>query len=166
MPNFVVDIAVDAVIEALGAFIAPFVPGAKIVRGQGNRVPPPHDSFVLLTEILQVDLETPLTAETADTVSITGPKRIDIQVDFYGPLSGDQCAAVKGVFRTSYAVAQFPTGIAPLYCSDGHQAPLITGEQQYESRWTLTASLQYNPSVVIPIQSANKLVVNILEAIL
>jgi hypothetical protein len=51
-----------------------------------------------------------------------------------------------------------------LYCSDGHQMPLTTGEQQYETRWTLTASLQYNPTVSIPQQSANTLAVNIMEA--
>lgn len=166
MPQYVVSIAVDAVIDALGAFLQPFCPGATIVRAQVNRVAPPESPFVELTEILQVDLETPAGANDKPNsqITVTSPKRIDIQVDFYGPLSGDQCAAVKGIFRTSYATAQFPAGIAPLYCSDGNQAPLITGEEQYETRWTLTASLQYNPTVSIPQQSANKLAVNIMEA--
>lgn len=167
--TYVASIAIDAVITALGAFIQPFVGAAQIVRGQGNRVPPPLDSFVKLTEILQVDLETPtitfdgIPHEVPGQVNILGPKRIDIQVDFYGPSSGDQCAAFKGVYRTFYATSQFPDGIAPLYCSDGRQAPLINSEQQYESRWTITASLQYNPTVSITQQSATKLAVNILE---
>jgi hypothetical protein len=166
MPNYVVDIAVDAVIGALGAFLQPFVGSAPIVRGQTNRTSMPKSGFVELTEILQVDLETPTTIDAAASASITGPKRIDIQVDFYGPAAGDQCTAVKTVYRSAYAVAQFTTpGIAPLYCSDGHQAPLVNAEQQYEGRWTLTASLQYNPTVVIPSQSAISLAVNILEDI-
>lgn len=157
-------IIVDAVISALGSFLQPFVGTSPIVRGQTNRVPMPTDGFVKLTEILQVDLETPIVSNPANAqVSITGPKRIDIQVDFYGPSAGDQCAAVKGVFRTSYCVAQFPAGIAPLYCSDAHQAPLITGEEQYLARWTITASLQYNPIVYISQQSATALSINILE---
>lgn len=162
---YVVSIAVDAVIAALGAFIQPFVGSAQIVRAQTNRVPMPPDPFVELTEILQLDIETPIatTSFANSQVSILGPKRIDIQVDFYGPSAGDQCAAVKGVYRTEYAVAQFPDGIAPLYCSDGHQGPLISGEQQYESRWTLTASLQYNPLVYVPAQFAIAASVAILE---
>jgi hypothetical protein len=123
----------------------------------------PRSGFVELTEILQVDLETPNTVETADTATITGPKRIDIQVDFFGPASGDWSSAIKTVYRSPYAPAQFPDGIKPLFCSDGHQAPLVNAEQQYEGGWTLTASLQYNPAVVIPLQSANVLAVNILE---
>lgn len=161
---YVVTIAVDAVIDALGAFLQPFLAGAQIIRAQQNRTPMPPDSFVKLTEILQVDLETPIVSGVANAqTSILGPKRIDIQVDFYGSNSGDLCAAVKTVYRTSYAVAQFPAGIAPLYCTDGRQMPLITGEQQYDSRWTLTASLQYNPAVYIPVLSATVLGLNIVE---
>jgi hypothetical protein len=123
----------------------------------------PKSGFVELTELLQVPIETPTTVDAAASASITGPTRIDIQVDFFGPAAGDQCKAINNVYRTAYAVAQFPVGIAPLYCSDGHQTSLINAEQQYESRWTLTASLQYNPTVSIPQQSANTLAVNILE---
>lgn len=165
MPNFVPDIIIDAVIGALGAFIQPFVGAAPIARGQTNRAAMPKSGFVELTEILQVDLETPFVVDAAVTTSITGPKRIDIQIDFFGTSAGDWSTAVKGVFRTAYAVAQFPAGISPLYCGDAHQAPLINAEQQYETRWTLTASLQYNPTVIIPQQSANTLAINILEDI-
>jgi hypothetical protein len=163
MPNFLPSIIVDTVIGALGSFIQPFVGTAQIVRGQTNRAAMPLTGFVELTELLQIPLETPISVETSDTVTITGPTRIDVQVDFYGPSSGDQCKSVLNVFRTQYATAQFPDNIAPLFCSDGRQGPLINAEQQYESRWTLTASLQYNPAVVIPLQSANNLAVNILE---
>jgi hypothetical protein len=86
-----------------------------------------------------------------------------IQADFYGASAGDWCAAVKTVWRTPYATAQFPAGIAPLYCDDGNESPLITGEEQYERRWALTMSLQYNPIVVVPLQSADSLEMNILD---
>lgn len=153
---YVVSIAVDAVIDALGGFIAPFVAGVPIVRGQQNRVAPPPGGYVQLTEIMQVDLETPIFVNQFANaqVQITGPKRIDIQVDFYGPASGEQAAALKVVYRTEYACAQFPAGIAPLYCSDAHQGPLVTGEEQYQDKWTITASLQFNPAVYIPVQFA------------
>lgn len=156
MTLYVPSITVDAVIEALAAFIQPFVGSAKIVRGQQNRVAQPPDPCVILTELLDSDLETP--TETNDSVNqlltLVTPARFDIQIDFYGTSAGDQCKAVKTVFRSSYAVSQFPDGIAPLYCSDGIQSPLTTAEMQWAQRWLLTASLQYNPQVVVPQQSA------------
>ncbi len=163
--QYVSSIALDSVFDALGAFLQPFVGTAQVVRAQVNRVAMPVGSFVELTEISSVDLEVP--RSTYDGVNfqsdIIGPKRIMIQADFYGALAGDWCAAVKTVWRTPYAVAQFPLGIAPLYCDDGNEAPLITGEEQYERRWTLSMNLQYNPQIVVPLQAANKLSMNILD---
>lgn len=154
-----VSITVDNVIDALANFMQPFCPGSEIVRAQVNRVPMPTGPCVVLTELLQVDLETPVVdyVPTQDLANIKGPARVDIQVDFYGPSAGDQCKAVKGVFRTEYAAGQFSDGIKPLYCSDGVQSPLVTGEQQWESRWTLTASMQYNPTVTVPQDFADTL---------
>lgn len=168
-PQFVVDTTVDNVIKAVGLFVTPFLPtGTPIIRGQVNRVSMPPVSaagFVKLTEILQVDLSTPLVTYDGGgaQASIMGPKRIDIQIDFYGPSAGDYCAALKGVWRTSFATSAFPANIQPLYCSDGHQSPLTDAEQQYETRWTITASLQYNPSVIMPQDYATELSLNILE---
>lgn len=156
MPNYQASIVVDDVADALIAFLTPFVTPSVIVRAQGNRVSPPTGPFVLLTELRTVDIETPIVTGSLPglTMSIEGRKRIDWQIDFYGPASGDQCSAITSVFRTGYTVSQFPANISPLYLSDGMQSPLITGEEQYESRWTVTASLQYNPSVTIPTQFA------------
>jgi hypothetical protein len=165
---YVPSIAVDAVITALIGFLQPFVGSTQIVRGQVNLVSPPPGAFVKVTEINRVLLETPWVAGSKANaqINITGPMRLEVQVDFYGLTAGDQAAAVQAVYRTSYSVSQFPAGIAPLYCTDAHQSPLTTGEEQYEARWTLTASLQYDPVVYIPLQFATALKVNILEDIL
>ena len=182
MPLYLPSITIDAVIEALGAFLQPFVGTAEIVRARVNRVSPPTDPYVQLNEVGIYDIETPhrsfplLTDDSGKpiwssagkieviqgVINITGPARIDIQADFYGPSAGDQCKAVKGIFRTSYATQQFPDGIAPLYCSDGMQSPLITGEEQFDNRWTLTMSLQYNAAVTLPYQSATELTMNVI----
>jgi hypothetical protein len=163
--QYVPSIALDSVFDALGAFIQPFVGTAQVVRAQVNRVAMPVGSFVELTEIASSDLEVPY--QWYDGVNsqsdIVGPKRLMIQADFYGALAGDWCAAVKTVWRTPYAVAQFPLGIAPLYCDDGNEAPLITGEEQYERRWILNMLLQYNPVICVPLQSADILSMNIVE---
>lgn len=158
-------ITVDQVIDALAAFLAPFMPGAQIVRGQVNRVALPSNPCAVLTEILQADLSVPHTeyqppvdpAPADGTATIYGPSRIDVQIDFYGAQAGEFCKTVKTAFRSHWGFAHFPAGIKPLYTSDGMQTPLLTGEQQYESRWTLTASMQYNPTVAVPQDFADDL---------
>ena len=147
--------------------LRPFVGGATIIRAQANRVPMPLGPCVVLTELLQVDLETPvITPDPTNGRSlVVTPTRMDVQIDFYGPAAGDQCKAVKGIYRTEYATLAFADGVKPLYCDDGRQTPLITGEQQWESRWTLTASLQYNARIALPQQFATVLAPNPLNAI-
>ena len=155
-------ITVDQVIDALADFLAPFVPAAQIVRAQVNRVPMPSNPGIVLTELNQVDLSVPDTEYQPDdsTATIKGPTRIDVQIDFYGAQAGEFCKTVKTAFRSQCGFEHFPANIKPLYTSDGIQAPLVTGEQQYESRWTLTASLQYNPIVTVPQDFADVLVPN------
>ena len=154
MAQYIASITVDQVIEAVGAFIQPFVgSGVQIIRAQVNRVSPPNGPFVELTEVIQSDIQYPLSwyDSTASQGNILSPKRIAIQADFYGPSSGDWCSVVKSAIRTPWGVSQFPSGIAPLYTDDGHEAPLITGEDQYLRRWALTIMLQYNPVVSVPV---------------
>jgi len=145
-------ITVDQVIDALADFLAPFVPAAQIVRAQVNRVAMPSNPGIVLTELNQVDLSVPNTDYQPDdgTATINGSARIDVQIDFYGAQASEFCKTVKTAFRSHWGFAHFPANIKPLYTSDGIQAPLVTGEQQYESRWTLTASLQYNPIITVP----------------
>ena len=157
-----VSITVDNVIGALADFLQPFCAGAEIVRAQANRVPMPSGPGVVLTEMLQVNLSVPATEYQPDagTATIEGPTRVDIQIDFYGEQAGEFCKTVKTAFRSHWGFSHFPANIKPLYTSDGIQTPLTTGEQQYESRWTLTASLQYNPIVTVPQDFADVLVPN------
>ena len=165
MADFVTNITIDDVIDALIAFTQPFVGSAEIVRAQVNRVPMPLDPCVVLTEIMQVDLERPYSTfdSQIEKQIMHGPSRIDVQMDFYGPLAGEQCRAIQTAFRTGYASTAFPESIKPLYTSDGIQSPLITGEQQWESRWTLTASMQYNSIITVPQQFADILTVALIE---
>jgi hypothetical protein len=152
MSNYTASISVDQVIDALVAFLAPFMPGAQIVRAQVNRVALPSNPCAVLTELLQVDLSVPATEyqPLSNAATIYGPSRIDVQIDFYGAQAGEFCKTVKTAFRSHWGFSHFPANIKPLYTSDGVQSPLLTGEQQYESRWTLTASMQYNPTITVP----------------
>lgn len=155
-------ITIDAVIDALADFLQPFVGNAEIIRAQVNRTAMPKNPCVVLTELLQVDLSVPRTEyqPVDNTATIHGPTRIDIQIDFYGVQAGEFCKTVKSAFRSEWGFARFPANIKPLYTSDGLQSPLITGEQQYESRWTLTATLQYNPTVIVLQEFADEAIPN------
>lgn len=172
---YVPTILVDAVIEALALFLAPFVGNdvgvtddpTPIIRAQVNRVNMPKFGFVELTELFQRNLATPIQLQNPDPdiqqATITTFAQFDIQIDMYGPNSGDWARAIESVFRSAWAPDQFPNGIKPLYCSDARQAPLVTGEEQYENRYVITASLEYNPDVIIPQQSAIELKTNTFE---
>lgn len=147
---FAVSSTVDAVIEALGAAIVPFVPtGTSIIQADQNRVALPAGNVVVLTPISSSLLESPWQQGNEAVLTVTMPSKIDVQVDFYGADAGNWCKAVSGMFRTGYGSGLFPAGIAPLNADDGRQAPLTTGEQQYLMRWILTASLQHSPALTI-----------------
>jgi hypothetical protein len=151
-------LTVDQVIDALKAFLTPFMQGGTVARAQVNRVPLPSNPCCILTELRQSDLSAPATRyqPSADTATIYGPSMIVVQADFYGQQSGEFCKVSKTAFRSEWGFNQFVTGIRPLYTSDGMQTPLLTGEEQYESRWTLEFHLQYNPTVVVPQQFADE----------
>lgn len=160
--NYVTSITINDVIDALADVLAPFCPGAQIVRGQGNRVPQPRNPCVVLTEMNLTDLQVPSynTDPSDQQATISGPQRIAIQIDFYGELAGEWCSTAKQVLRSNYGFTDMPADIKPLYTDEGRQAPLISGEQQYETRWILSAVLQYNPVVTVPQQSATALVLD------
>lgn len=175
-PLYIPDITTDAVITALIAFLQPFVgnwdgtaitPNAPtpIIRGEVNRVPmpgtTPEGPFVKVMEINRKGLDAPSQFQSSDPTvqqaSLKQSKQLDVQIDFYGLPAGEWSAAVESAWRTPFACDQFPDGIKPLYCSDPHQMPLVTGEEQYEYRWVITGSLEYNPTVMVPQQSATEL---------
>lgn len=163
---YTTSITVDNVIDALADFLQPFVDGAHIVRAQANRVPMPSLPCVVLTELFHVDLRVPSQNYDVlnDEVDLSASNRLDIQVDFYGESAGDYCRSVETAFRTMWGFDHFPAGIKPLYTSDGIQSPLVSGEQQYVPRWTLTVSMQYNPVVAVPQQFADALAATTIAA--
>ena len=114
-------INVDQVIDALADFLAPFVPGAQVVRAQVNRVAMPSNPGVVLTEMLQVDLSVPATEYQPDagTATIEGPTRVDIQIDFYGEQAGEFCKTVKTAFRSHWGFSHFPANIGHVSASGG-----------------------------------------------
>jgi len=159
-------ITVNSIIDALYGFLRLFEAGAEIVQSQQNRVPMPKSPVFVLTPINQSNIETPsVVVEDRDAI-ITTPTRITIQVDIFGEYSVDLCTAIIAVIRSGVSDTYFQNGMAILHCDDGMQSQFITGEQQFEQRWILQIVMQFNPGVVMPLTTANKLSIHSIEGVL
>jgi hypothetical protein len=90
-----------------------------------------------------------------------------IQVDVYGPNSGNFAQIISAMFRDGFAVDQFAAispAISPLYADDPRQLAFSDGEQQYENRWSIDVELQVDQTVTVPQQFADTLKVNVVNA--
>lgn len=154
MTLFVPSISVDQVIDAVGDFVGLFSTAPQI-RGNVNRVPMPSSSFIVLTEIASIPLNKPIEIYGEATGTLNEHTRIDVQIDFYGWELSETAKAIHSAFRTIWAVDNMPEWVTPLYCSDPRKIPIISAEEQYEQRWTMTATFQYNPDVIVPQDSFN-----------
>lgn len=93
--------------------------------------------------------------------------QLSVQLDFHGPLSGDNVRIVEGLFRSEFGVEAFVRSgydVRPLYSSAARQAPFINEAQQYEYKWTLDVELDVAPVIGTPQQFANKLKITTVEA--
>lgn len=149
---------IDAACVAVATFLQPLMPtGTKIVRGQANGVPQPLPPSILITEVGQPQYTTTRTKLNSilgqDTYLM--PVKLRLQLDFYGNAGGEMSGIAQTMLRSGFATSNFPDGIEPLYCTDGFQSPLSTGEKQYEARWTMELYVQYNAPVIITQESFN-----------
>jgi hypothetical protein len=167
MANYESSISIDSVIEELSLFVSLFMNGAPVVRAQVNRVSLPSNPCAVLTELSQSDIRRPSTdyQPLDDTATIHSGTKIDIQIDFYGTKAGEFCRAIKSGFRSAWGFDRFSESVKPLYTNDGLQSPLMTGEQQYESRWTLIVTMQYNPILTVPQQFADAVTIKSMVAV-
>ena len=143
-----IDIVDQDVFRALVVFFKSFLPAKiPVIQAQDNRVPMPKGGFVAMNNIGMDRLS--FNVDSYDSLNqgkfILTPTKFDIQLDFYGPTAQEWAMKTVALFRDEYATAIFPPNIQPLYADDPTQIPLIDGEAQYEQRWRLAGSLQYNP---------------------
>jgi hypothetical protein len=90
-----------------------------------------------------------------------------IQVDVYGPNSGNFAQIISAMFRDGYALEQFAamsSAISPLYADEPRQLAFSDGEQQYENRWSIDVQLQIDQTITVPQQFADSLKVNVVNA--
>jgi hypothetical protein len=158
-----VSLTTEDLYTALRRFVLDVVPtGVEVVQGLGNRVstPPPSPGFVAMTANLISPHRTPVESWERDNpdpnaISIEQGTVVRVQLDCYGPTSGDWAIALVAALRSEYGVRLLAPEAAPLYAEDPIQAPLIDSEGQYESRWIVGARLQYNPVVSTPMEFAD-----------
>lgn len=150
----------------LGAFITGVVPsGTLVIRGLANRaVIPAGASFVCMQRILLVRLGTnqhvftdPYPDPAPGTDARQASWRADFQLDCYGATAADLAVMLATMFRDPYGCALLAPEAQPLYADEPKQAPFVTGEEQYLQRWTVTASVQYNPVTSTPQEFAGEL---------
>lgn len=152
--------SLDSVMVKVRAFLLAIVPvGTPVLRGPLNRTAQPAVDHVIFTPILRKRLRTNVHTEDPDyEVTITeAGYRLGVQFDFYGESAGDQSAAAETLWRDEYCVNILSPEAVPLYTDTANMVPLVTGEDQFLERYTLTAALQWNARVSNPQQSADVL---------
>lgn len=152
-----IDIIDQDIFRSMRTFLLTFIPaGVEVVQAQDNRVPMPKGGFIAMNNVgmdrLSFNVDYYQAVNQGKT--ILTPTKYSMQLDFYGPDAQNWCMETVSLFRDEYATQIFPSNIQPLYADDPVQIPLIDGEAQYEQRWKLVASLQYNPILSTSQQSA------------
>lgn len=165
-----VSLTINDVYRKFGDMLTAILPtGVVVLQAWPNRtaMPPPAPGFAVMSCNLQKALRTPVETWDRDNpdpnaLTIEQGTRVRVQVDFYGAESGSWAIILTTVMRNEYACKAL-TPMAPLYCDDAKQAPLVDAEAQYESRWIVDANLQYNPVVTAPMQFADQLAATLIN---
>jgi hypothetical protein len=116
------------------------------------------------TYIVTPAQDVPSEAMAAGTKATTESVQMAVQVDVYGPNSGNFAQIISTLFRDAYAVEQFAAlspAISPLYADEPRQLAFSDGEQQYENRWSIDVLIQVDETVTVPQQFADTLKVNV-----
>jgi hypothetical protein len=99
--------------------------------------------------------------------NVMQPVMSSVQLDVYGPNSGDNAQTISTLFRDRFAVDAFAASgydVTPLFVSDPRQLPYSNENQQVENRWVIDAQMQANQAVSgIPQQFADQLVVTVTD---
>lgn len=161
-------LSLEAVFTALGDFLTAVLPaGTEVIRGQVNRVPmPASDNFAVMTEHTRQQLAQVVNAYdvNAGTETIARSTAIAVQVDVYGTRAADNAQVLTTLLRSRWGADFFAARpVAPLYCADPQQMPILAGEQQWIQRWMVLTTLHASPGVTVPAQFADALITTLTE---
>lgn len=165
-----IDITQAALLTLLGNFFQGILGNdpatgvlVPVVVGQPNRVPMPTTAYILMQPNLLDRLSTNVLSfdPVAQTQKSQQNTKLRVQLDIYGPLAFDWAQMLATLWRDRYGCDALKPTCQPLYHDAPFNAPLVAGEEQYESRWTLNLFLQYNPVTTTALQSATALSVKL-----
>jgi hypothetical protein len=138
-------------LRALLIDMFPDVNAVNFIQGQQNNTPmPPGPNFVVMIPAERNQLATTTRDyDPTDGLRVTTRStQSGVQLNFYGPGSTDFAQVFTTLFRDLYGCDFLKAyGIQPLWCDDGRQMPLVSGEEQYIERWMVRTLLQINPAI-------------------
>lgn len=95
---------------------------------------------------------------------VTRSTSLRFQLDVYGPASADNAQIITTLLRDDFGVDFLAAyHLAPLYCDDPAQMPIVAGEQQYIARWMIGVALHGNIAVTLPLGFADTLITGLSE---
>lgn len=149
--------SLNEVLTKVGDFLAAIVPaGTPVLQAPLNRVAQPARDHVIFTPIMGKRLRTNIHEYDAATqrATIEEGRAVFVQFDFYGDSAADWAATAEMLWRDPFACDILSPEAVPLYTEVANMVPLVTGEDQFLVRYTLTAVLQWNPRVAVDQGSA------------
>lgn len=157
------------VVKALLVSITGLDP-SLVIQGLPNRaaMPPASPGYITMqltgNNRLNYNIDTWDFADpNPSEISAEQHVKMRLQLDFYGVASGDWATMFTTLWRDETACLALEPTADPLYTNDPILAPLDDSEQQYESRWTVEAFLQYNPITTVPMQFADTLSITLIN---
>ncbi|VVE82844.1 phage neck terminator protein [Pandoraea sputorum] len=169
-----ISVSQSDVMTAVRSFLLGVVPnGVEVVQGYDNRLPAPTGpNYVQFWMVGNTRLSTNWNEYVGNTQPLPDPQdgkmqarmgtEARVQIDFYGPAAQEYADMVATLWRDDYACQAFATinpEIQPLHVDDAKNMPIVDGESQYEQRFMVEASLQFNPVTSVPQDFAEELAI-------
>lgn len=169
MPTTVTPVA-DDVYTVIKTFIMAqlSLDTAHVVKGFNNRVAMPAGPFVLMSNSRKKRLGTnqmswDMVDDDPTSIQLLQPQQLIVQLDCYGPAAGEWSDILTTLLRSEVGCDALAPTCQPLYADDPVRIPLTNAESQYEDRWKVDLTLQYNPVVSTDQQFADSLEVTLIE---
>lgn len=118
----------------------------EVVQGWSNNVPMPSPPFISMRILGERALATNEAEYDLAQNQATKIQSVEVsmQLDFYD--CPENARIFNNLWRDMHASDRLEK-CQPLYSDDPKHMPITNSETQYESRWVVTAYLQYNPAV-------------------
>lgn len=130
-------------------FLLGLFPDAKlqIIQALQNNQPLPRNAIVM-TVLFTNDLDYSVTNydRIAGKAYVQNSVEVRLQIDFYGEFAQRRSRIVDNLWRNPYGYNNLNL-CKPLYVQSNQRQPYINDSNNYEDRFVLDLSLQYNPEV-------------------